>query len=149
MTKHPKKKDFPVSEIRRYLELGPIALVSSSWRGRNNIMTMGRYTVIEFSPSLVGCIISNRNHSFDMIRRSKECVINIPTTELTNQVVGIGNSTGAEINKFEKFGVTPLPALKVMAPLIAECYANLECRLFDSQMPIPEGVRVRPHQASW
>jgi hypothetical protein len=36
-----KKQDFPVHRVRQYLEPGPIVLVSSQWRGRNNIMTMG------------------------------------------------------------------------------------------------------------
>ena len=52
------KSDFPVANIRRYLEPGPIVLVSSAWRGETNIMTMGWHTVLEFVPSLVGCVIS-------------------------------------------------------------------------------------------
>lgn len=84
------KADFPVSDIRRYLEPGPIVLVSSAWRGRTNIMTMGWHTVMEFVPSLVGCMISAGNHSHEMIRRSGECTINVPTAALTSKVVGIG-----------------------------------------------------------
>ena len=74
-----KKKDFPVSMIRRFLEPGPIVLVSSAWKGQTNIMTMGWHTVMEFQPSLIGCYITDGNHSFEMIRGSRECVINIPT----------------------------------------------------------------------
>ena len=85
------KKDFPVSQIRRFLEPGPIVLVSSASKGKTNIMTMGWHTVMEFEPSLVGCMISSGNHSFGMIKASKECVINIPTFDLAKQVVGIGN----------------------------------------------------------
>jgi hypothetical protein len=95
------KKDFPVSQIRRFLEPGPIVLVSSAWKGETNIMTMGWHTVMEFEPSLVGCMISSGNHSFGMIKASKECVINIPTFDLAKQVVGIGNCSGAEVAKFE------------------------------------------------
>ena len=80
----PKKRAFPVAKARRYLEPGPIVLVSSRWQGATNIMTMGWHCVMEFSPSLVGCLISNGNHSFEMIRRSGECVINVPTTTLTD-----------------------------------------------------------------
>jgi len=72
-----RKFDFPVANIRRYLEPGPIVLVSSAWRGENNIMTMGWHTVLEFVPSLVGCVISSGNHSFDLVRRSGECAINV------------------------------------------------------------------------
>ena len=133
-TKTATKIDFPVSKVRRYLEPGPIVLVSSAWRGETNIMTMGWHTVMEFTPSLVGCVIAGGNHSFELIRRSKECVINLPTTALTDTVVGIGNCSGATVDKFERFGLTALPAHKVKAPLIAECHANFECRLADDRL---------------
>jgi flavin reductase (DIM6/NTAB) family NADH-FMN oxidoreductase RutF len=128
------KSDFPVAKVRRYLEPGPIVLVSSFWRGERNIMTMGWHTVMEFTPSLVGCVIASGNHSFELIRRSGECVINLPTTALTDTVVGIGNCSGAEVDKFAKFGLTAEPARKVAAPLIAQCHANFECRLKDDAL---------------
>ncbi len=128
------KADFPVSEIRRFLEPGPIVLVSSAWKGERNIMTMGWHTVMEFTPSLVGCIISSANHSFDMIRKSKECVINVPTADIAETVVGIGNTTGGAVDKFAEFKLTAEPAEKVSAPLIGECYASFECRLADAAL---------------
>ena len=132
--KHPTKLDFPVSKVRRYLEPGPIVLVSSHWQGKHNVMTLGWHTVLEFSPSLVGCMISGGNHSFEMIRKSRECVINLPTTTLTDTVVRIGNTTGANIDKFSEFGLTAEQAHSVEAPLIAECHASFECRLFDDAL---------------
>jgi flavin reductase (DIM6/NTAB) family NADH-FMN oxidoreductase RutF len=134
MKKHAVKRSFPVENVRRYLEPGPIVLVSSAWKGRRNIMTMGWHTVMEFSPSLIGCVISSANHSFEMLRRSHECVINLPTTALTDEVVGIGNSSGADIDKFDHFGLTAGKAKKVEAPLIHECHANFECRLIDDSL---------------
>lgn len=134
MAKPVKKHDFPVHDVRRYLEPGPIVLVSSKWGGKTNIMTLGWHTVLEFTPSLAGLMISSDNHSHDMIRRSKECVINLPTTALADTVVGIGNCSGAEVDKFEKFGLTAAPASEVEAPLIAECHASFECRLYDAAL---------------
>lgn len=101
MTKRAAKIDLPVSQIRRYLEPGPIVMVSSALDDRRNIMTMGWHMVMEFTPSLVGCVIAGGNYSFDLIRKSRECVINLPTTTLTDTVVGIGNTSGTEIDKFE------------------------------------------------
>jgi flavin reductase (DIM6/NTAB) family NADH-FMN oxidoreductase RutF len=109
-------------------------LVSSRWRDETDIMTMGWHTVMEFTPSLVGCIISEGNHSFDLIRKSRECVINLPTTALIDTVVKIGNSTGAEIDKFREFGLTAVEASKIGAPMIGECHANFECRLHDDSL---------------
>ncbi len=75
------KQNLPVDQIRKFLEPGPVVLVSSAWKGETNIMTMGWHMVMGFSPSLIGCYIWNENHSYDLIRKSKECVINIPTVD--------------------------------------------------------------------
>jgi flavin reductase (DIM6/NTAB) family NADH-FMN oxidoreductase RutF len=126
------KRDFPISNVRRFLEPGPIVLVSSAHQDEADIMTMGWHMMMEFSPALVACIISSANHSFELIRASRQCVINLPTVELANTVVKIGNSSGRDIDKFSEFGLTPKPGTHVRAPLIDECYANFECRLADS-----------------
>ena len=89
---------------------------------------------MEFTPSLIGCMIAGGNHSFGLIRRSKECFINLPTTTLTDQVIGAGNTTGAEVDKFEKFKLTPEKAKHVKGPLIAECHASFECKLADASL---------------
>lgn len=128
------KRDFPVEKIRRFLEPGPIVLVSSVYKGEQNIMTMGWHTVMEFSPSLVGCMIAAANHSYHLIKKSGECVINIPEVFMANTVVGIGNCTGAEEDKFEKFGLTAAAGKKVKAPLIRECYAHFECKVADTRL---------------
>ncbi|MBD3817395.1 flavin reductase family protein [Brevundimonas diminuta] len=134
MAHHPAKIDLPVSKVRRYLEPGPIVLVSSAWGGERNIMTMGWHTIMEFTPSLVGCVIASGNHSFEMIRSSGQCVINLPTTALTDQVVSIGNTSGGKIDKFDRFHLTPEAAERVQAPRIAECHASFECQIADNAL---------------
>ena len=129
-----KKRDFPVSQVRRFMEPGPVVLVSSASNGEKNIMTLGWHMVLGFSPSLIGCYIWDQNHSFGLIRRSKQCVINIPTVELAGKAVAVGNCSGADTDKFAEFGLTPVAAEEVNAPLVAECYANLECRLADTSL---------------
>ena len=128
------KQDYPVSNVCRFLEPGPIVLVSSAWQGETNIMTLGWHMIMETQPSRIGCYIWAANHSFEMIRRSKVCVINIPTVELAPTVVRIGNCSGSTVDKFSKFKLTASPGEKVKAPLIDECYASFECRLVDSSL---------------
>ena len=89
-------------------------------------MTMGWHLVMEFQPSLIGCYIWSANHSFEMI--------NIPEVKLASKVVDIGNTSGREIDKFDKFGLTAEQGEKVKAPLIAECFANYECKLVDARL---------------
>ena len=125
------KSDFPLAETRRHLETGPIVLVSSCWQGEINIMTMGWHMMMQFRPTLFGCYIWEGNHSYELIRRSRECVINVPTADLVDAVVSVGNTSGRSADKFEACGLTAAPASHVQAPLIGECYANFECRLAD------------------
>ncbi|MFO1110600.1 MAG: flavin reductase family protein [Bradyrhizobium sp.] len=127
-----RKVDFPVHNVRRFLEPGPIVLVSSAHGNETNIMTMGWHMVMEFSPALVGCLISGANHSHGLIRKSRQCVINIPTVDIAETVVRIGNTSGHDIDKFAEFGLTAKPGTHVRAPLIEECYANFECTLADA-----------------
>lgn len=128
------RKTFPLVKVYGLLEPGPVVLLTTALGGRFNIMTMSWHTMLEFEPPQVGCVISNRNHSFGLLEKTNECVINIPTVEIADKVVGCGNTSGAKIDKFEKFGLTAKPAKQVAAPLIEECFANLECRVVDTGM---------------
>jgi flavin reductase (DIM6/NTAB) family NADH-FMN oxidoreductase RutF len=123
-----------VDDVRRFLEPGPIVLVSSAWKGKTNIMTMGWHMVMSEEPSLVGCFIWDRNHSFEMIRKSRECVINVPTVDLATTVVRIGNTSGARGRQVRAVRAHRRAGRKVKAPLIDECHANFECRLVDSSL---------------
>lgn len=128
------KVDFPVGKARKYLEPGPVLLISSQFEDHSDIMTLGWHTILEFSPSLVGCMISGMNYSYELIRNSGQCVINVPTVELTDAVVAIGNCHGDKLDKFATFDLTAEPASRVNAPLISECFASFECQLYDDSM---------------
>jgi flavin reductase (DIM6/NTAB) family NADH-FMN oxidoreductase RutF len=129
-----RKTAFPLSDVYRLLEPGPVVLLATSAEGRTNVMTMSWHMMIEFEPPLVGCVVSNRDFSFRALKATKACTINIPTVDLAAAVVGCGNTTGREIDKFAAFGLTAKPASCVPAPLIAECYASLECRVVDTRL---------------
>ena len=128
------KKTFPLSDVYRLLEPGPVVMVTTARKGVANIMTMSWLTMMEFTPPLVGCVISGRNYSFEALVATRECVLNIPSMEIVKQVVGVGNCSGSKVDKFKKFKLTAMPAAKVAAPLIAECFANLECKVVDTRM---------------
>ena len=129
-----KKTAFPLSEVYRLLEPGPVVLLTTVRAGWPNVMPMSWHLMMEFTPPLVGCVVSSGNYSFASLKRSRECVINIPTVELVKTVVACGNATGQSMDKFKTFGLTVLPAKCVKAPLIAECYASLECKVIEVKL---------------
>lgn len=97
-------------------------------------MTLSWRLMMGFEPPILGFVMSNRNFSFAALKVTKECAINIPTAKLAKKVVGIGNSSGRKVDKFKAFRLTAAPATRIDPPLIAECYANLECRVVDASM---------------
>ena len=103
------KKTLPLSRVYSLLEPGPVVMVTTARKGRANIMTMSWHTMMEFEPPIVGCVISDRNYSFEILKATGECVINIPTVKLAEKVVGCGNTSGRRADKFKAFGLTPWP----------------------------------------
>ena len=144
-----RPRALPLSRVYRLLEPGPVVLVTTAHRGRANVMAMSWHTMLEFEPPLVGCVISNRNHTFDTLKATRQCVIAIPTVEIARKAVACGNVSGRKVDKFARFGLTPLPASKVRAPLVAECYANLECRIADARMVPKYCLFVLEVVAAW
>jgi len=143
------KKSFPLSQVYRLLEPGPVVMVTTACNRRSNIMTMSWHTMIDFEPPIVGCVISNRNYTFGMLKKSKECVINIPTVELAKKTVACGNTSGRTVDKFKFLHLTAAVASRVKAPLIEECYANLECRLIDLRMAAKYNLFILEVVKAW
>ncbi len=127
-------KELPLNEVYRLLEPGPVVLLTTASDGIDNVMTMSWHMMIEFTPPLLACIVSTGDHSFAALQATGECVIAIPAVALAPKVVAVGNCSGRDVDKFKTVGLTPAPAERVKAPLVAECFANLECRVIDTRL---------------
>ena len=127
-------KELSLSKVYQLLEPGPVVLLTTARRARPNVMTMSWHMMVEFEPPLVACVVSSADYSFAALRATKECVIAIPAARLAPKVVQVGNASGRNIDKFATFGLTPVAADRVAAPLVAECFANLECRVADTRL---------------
>lgn len=60
-----------------------------------------------------------------------------------------GNTSGRTVDKFKKFGLTPSKAAHVRAPLIHECYANLECKVIDTKLVNKYGIFILEVVGAW
>ncbi len=139
----------PLERVYGLLEPGPVVLLTTAAKGRPNAMCMSWHAMLEFVPPLVACVVSDRNASFATLRRTRECVLAIPTVEIARTALRFGNASGRRVDKFASFGLTPLPASRVAAPLVAECYANLECRVADTRMVAKYCLFVLEVVAAW
>ena len=128
------------------IEPGPVILVTTNDGKRNNIMTISWHMVNDFTP-LIALTTGPWNHSFEALIKTKECVIAVPAVDLIEKVVRIGTVSGTEVDKFKEFGLTPLKAETVKAPLVAECLACLECHLIDFIEPY--GILILEGKHAW
>ena len=145
----PGKRSYPLSRVYGLLEPGPVVLLGTAHKGRDNVMAMSWHTMMEFEPPLVGCVISDGDFSAIALNKTRQCTLNLPAVEIASQVVACGNSSGEKVDKFEAFGLTRLSASLVAAPLVAECWANLECRLVDTRLKNRYGFYVLEVVAAW
>jgi flavin reductase (DIM6/NTAB) family NADH-FMN oxidoreductase RutF len=145
--KTPQQLEFPLDRAFTFVESGPVLLISTRHNGKNNLMTVSCHASMGFEPTL-GICLGPWNYSYAALRESGECVVAVPHAGLLEQVVAIGNCSGETQDKFKEFALTPLPASKVNAPLVAECLYNLECRVVNRQLAddynffVLQGVRA-------
>jgi len=142
-------KDLPLAKVYQLLEPGPVVLLTTAHNGRANVMTMSWHMMVAFEPPLVACVVSSANHSFAALSATRECVIALPALKLAPTVVAVGNCSGRDVPKFEKFCLTPAPAQRVAAPLVAECFANLECRVADTRFVNRYGLFILEVLKAW
>jgi flavin reductase (DIM6/NTAB) family NADH-FMN oxidoreductase RutF len=123
-------RSLKLSQAFTLIEPGPVVLVTTNDGKKNNIMTISWTMVLDFTPRFA-MTTGEWNYSFRALKKTRECVIAIPTVDLLDKVIGIGTCSGADADKFSKFKLTPMRAKAVKAPLIKECLANIECRVVD------------------
>ena len=127
-----KYKKTDLSRCLLFIEPGPVVLVSSYnlEAQQPNLMTISWTIALDFNHHIALCT-GPWNYSFDLIMKTKECVVAIPPASMAETVVKIGDISGKDCDKFEKFGIKQLEAEKTDAPLIDGCVANLECKVVD------------------
>jgi len=128
----PVLTDLPLATVHELIEPGPVVLLTTAQAGRANVMTMSWHMMVEFEPPLIACVVSAGNYSFEALRKTKQCVIAIPALNLAPVVVKIGNCSGRDVDKFAAFRLATCTAKHVSPPLIADCFANLECKIVDT-----------------
>jgi len=120
----------PLQKAFTLIEPGPVVWVTT-WDGeRPNVMTLTWTMVLDFKPRFA-LATGPWNHSYAALAHTRECVLAIPDAPMLDQVVGVGTCSGRDTDKFARFGLTPVAAQQVRAPLIKECLANIECKVVD------------------
>ncbi|MDR1856729.1 MAG: flavin reductase family protein [Desulfovibrio sp.] len=124
---------FPLDRAFTFAESGPVLLIATRRKGKNNLMTVSCHASMGFEPT-IGICLGPWNYSYEALTETGECVVAIPHAGLLEAVVDIGNCSGRDVDKFKTFGLTARPGEVVKAPLVGECLFNLECRIVNTQL---------------
>ncbi len=119
------------TDARRMLNPGPVAIVTTEWRGIPNAAPIAWCVALSMEPPLVGIVVHPHRHTSDMIRFSDGFAINIPGPNLLKQTAFLGTQSGVDNNKLEASGLQLFSPMKIDAPLIEGCLAWIECTLQD------------------
>ncbi|MFW5774572.1 MAG: flavin reductase family protein [Tangfeifania sp.] len=96
-----------------------------------NIITIAWTGTINSKPPMCYISVRPERHSYDIIKRTGEFVINLTTEKLAKATDWCGVRSGSKYNKWEKMNLTPAPAKIVKAPIIEESPVNVECVVKD------------------
>jgi flavin reductase (DIM6/NTAB) family NADH-FMN oxidoreductase RutF len=119
-------------DARRLLTAGPVLLVSSSYRGRHNVMPIAYAMPLSFVPPKIGIAVHPSRYSFDIIRKTDEFAISIPSRELLHHVQYLGTLSGADFDKLELTKLPHFRARKLDTVLLEGCVGWIECSLEDT-----------------
>ncbi|KAI0899789.1 hypothetical protein F4806DRAFT_492783 [Annulohypoxylon nitens] len=134
---------YPHNKVYRLVEPGPVMMVSTGRPGNksHNLMTVGFHMVMQHEdPPLIAISLGPWDASFETLKTRRECVLIIPSVEMADVTVDIGNCSANDEEvkkaggKWKKFGLEALPGRDVKAPLVGgkDVIANIECVVIDS-----------------
>ncbi|MCX7710174.1 MAG: flavin reductase family protein [Clostridia bacterium] len=107
----------------------PAALIVGGTNEEADLATIAWVGMLSSTPPIVGVSFDKRRYTLELIRKTKEFTVNIPSTEYYKETDYCGMVSGRNTNKFEKAGLTPTPGSKIETPIIKECPFNLECKV--------------------
>lgn len=109
----------------------PAVMVScGDMSGNKNIITVAWTGTICTNPAMLYVSVRPERYSYNMIRETKQFVVNLTTKRLAKATDFCGVKSGRNVDKFKEMKLTPAPADKLdFAPIIEESPVNIECRV--------------------
>ncbi len=126
------RRNLTEHDARRLLVGGPLVLVTTTWRGNDDVMPAAWTMPLSAEPPLVGVAVHPSRHTHDMIRFSEEFALNFPSRRLLNHCQYFGTISGSQVDKLEVSRLPTFRARKVEAKLLEGCVAYIECGLEDA-----------------
>ena len=108
----------------------PAVMVSCQRPGEKpNIITIAWAGTVCSSPAMVSISVRKERHSYDILKETREFVINLVTKDLVRAADYCGVRSGRDVDKFQEMHLTELPSQTISAPGITESPVNIECKV--------------------
>lgn len=108
----------------------PAVMVScGSTPEEHNIITISWTGTINTNPPMLYISVRPERHSYNIIKKNMEFVVNLATERLAFVTDLNGVKSGKNMNKFKETRLTPVPARKTNTVLIGESPVNIECKV--------------------
>ena len=120
----PKKIMFPL----------PTSLVVTGNMENANIVTIAWVTLLTSQPPTLGISVGTKGFSGEVIKKNQDFTVNIASARIMTEADFCGITSGKDVDKFERSGLTKMPSSIVQSPIIKECPLNFECRLQDTHL---------------
>ena len=112
----------------------PTSLVVTGSMGKANIVTIAWVTLLTSNPPTLGISVGTKGFSGNEILKNKEFTVNIANVDIMVEADFCGITSGKDLDKFQKTGLTPVPSTSIQSPIIKECPLNFECKLISHSM---------------
>ncbi|MFA5375364.1 MAG: flavin reductase family protein [Dehalococcoidia bacterium] len=109
------------------------AVITAQFEGKKGIMAAAWHAPISRTPPLFGISLAPKRYTYKLIEKAKEFAINFLSFDKAELLVSVGSVSGAEVDKYKKFGIKTEKPIKTTAPILNDAYATYECRLIDSR----------------
>jgi flavin reductase (DIM6/NTAB) family NADH-FMN oxidoreductase RutF len=121
----------PINEELWYSYPGMVAIVTSRYNGKQNIMASGWHTYIGSSPGIYGISLRKETHSYQLIEQSGLFGVHFLPTSCSEMIQAVGTFSGRDVDKFDKFNISYEEGLKADIPVLTDAYFAYECKVMN------------------
>ena len=126
MQEEPAKVAFP--KPGNFLYPAPPVMVSCGLPGEKpNIITVAWAGTVCSDPPMVSISVRKERYSYEILKKTREFVINLPDRSMAHACDFCGCTTGAKTDKYAETRLTPGRSTQISAPTIEEAPVSIEC----------------------
>lgn len=142
------KEPISLDKAHRLITSGPVTLITAAYKDRVGVMPASWVIPVSLRPLLIAIAINPRAFTHELIDKSNEFAINVPTGDMARAVKQAGSISSRDHDKFQVLGLHPLAALQIRAPLVEECIGHLECGVIERYSPGDHTIFIGDVQAA-